>query len=257
MICIDSHCHLEDEQFAHDQAQAIARMQSAGVTRAILAGTSMQTSETIAQLTQDHACLYGVVGVHPHDAKDYRPTDATRLTQLLQLPHIVGIGEIGLDYHYENTDRDVQKQVLQAQLQLAYDLQVPTCFHIRDAHGDMLDLLRARKNRLSTGVCHCFSGSVETAKSYLDLGYFLSFGGPATFATAHKVREVVAYCPLDRLLIETDSPYLAPVPYRGKRNEPSYVVEVAKKVAEVKELSVQALTDITTKNTCTLYNIKD
>lgn len=256
MILFDSHCHLEDERFAGETDAVLERMREAGVERCILAGSDMPTCEKIVALTVAYPQIYGMVGVHPHEASGFEPMQLDRMADWLKSDKIVGVGEIGLDYYYDHSPRDVQKNVLRQQLDFAYTLNVPVAFHVRDAHGDMLDLLRARKGSLPAGVLHCFSSSVESAREYLDMGFYLSFAGPVTFKNAVKLQEVAKYCPLDRLLVETDSPYLAPVPMRGKRNEPAYVSYVAQAVADLRGIDADALAEAAFENTCRLYSIQ-
>lgn len=255
MNLFDSHCHLEDERFAQDRPEVMARMEAAGVFRCLLAGSDMDTSERIAALCREHTNVYGVVGVHPHEAKTWTEACEKRIRGWLAQERIVGIGEIGLDYYYDLSPRETQQEVFVRQLLLARRLDVPVCFHIRDAHGDVLDILRAHRSELPAGVVHCYSGSVECAREYLDMGFYISFAGPVTFKNANKLLEVVRFVPEERLMVETDSPYLAPVPMRGQRNEPAYVRYVAQKVAELHGLSVEALADIAARNTCRLYGI--
>ena len=252
---IDSHCHLEDERFADDVPQTIARMQDAGVDRCILAGSDTASCERIVALTEQYPNVYGVVGVHPHEASTFTADTPALFDAWLESPRIVGIGEIGLDYYYDYSPRDIQREVLAAQLTYAYAKGVPAVFHVRDAHGDFTDILRAYKNSLPQGVMHCFTGSLESAKVYLNLGLYISFSGSVTFKNAKNLQEVARYVPPDRLLVETDSPYLAPVPMRGKRNEPAYVRFVAEKVAELKGLPVEELIAYTTANTERLYSL--
>lgn len=255
MNLFDSHCHLEDERFAQDRPEVMARMEAAGVSRCLLAGSDMDTSEHIAALAREHANVYGVVGVHPHEAKTWTEACEARIRAWLSQERIVGIGEIGLDYYYDLSPRDKQQEAFVRQLLLARRLGAPVCFHIRDAHGDVLDILRAHRSELPAGVVHCYSGSVECAREYLDMGFYISFAGPVTFKNANKLLEVARFVPEDRLMVETDSPYLAPVPMRGQRNEPAYVRYVAQRVAELRGLSVEALADIAARNTCRLYGI--
>lgn len=255
MNLFDSHCHLEDERFAQDRPEVMARMEAAGVSRCLLAGSDMDTSERIAALSREHANVYGVVGVHPHEAKTWTDACEERIRAWLSQERIVGIGEIGLDYYYDLSPREKQQEVFVRQLLLARRLGVPVCFHIRDAHGDVLDILRAHRSELPAGVVHCYSGSLECAREYLDMGFLISFAGPVTFKNANKLLDVARYVPGDRLMVETDSPYLAPVPMRGQRNEPAYVRYVAQKVAELRGLSVEELADIAARNTCRLYGI--
>ncbi len=255
MNLIDSHCHLENDSFEEDEAQVVANMLSADVTRCILAGSDMETSAQIVSLTKQYPFVYGVVGIHPHEAKTFVDADIDTLAKWLQEPNIVGVGEIGLDYFYDLSPREMQKEVLLKQLLFAKEKDVPVSFHVRDAHGDMIDLLRAHRSQLPKGTLHCFSGSVESARQYLDMGFYLSFAGPVTFNKAHNLQEAAVYCPLDRLLVETDSPYLAPVPKRGKRNEPANVRIVAQKIADLRGISLEALAEATTQNTCRLFGL--
>lgn len=252
---IDSHCHLEDERFHGEVAETLQRMREAGVDRCILAGSDEETSERIVRLTEQFTYVYGVVGVHPHEAKFFTPATLDRLEQWLSSPHVVGVGEIGLDYYYDHSPRERQREALAAQIDLAYNRQVPAVFHVRDAHGEFTDMLRARVGRLPQGVMHCYTGSLESAKVYLNLGLYISFSGSVTFKNARNLQEVARYVPLDRLLIETDSPYLAPVPMRGKRNEPAYVRYVAEKVAELRDMDVNALADQAARNTERLFKL--
>ena len=255
MNLFDSHCHLEDDRFQYDRRDVMARMLANGVTRCVLAGSNMEQNRRIVSLCAEHPMLFGVVGVHPHDAKTWRDEEIPTLTQWLELPGIVGMGEIGLDYFYDLSPRPLQREVFDTQLQLAYERRVPVVMHVRDAHGDTLEVLRARRGALPSGVLHCYSGSVESAREYLDIGFYLSLAGPVTFKNAAKLREVAAYCPADRLMIETDSPYLAPVPMRGKRNEPAFVRHVAQCVAQIRGLTLEEIARATSENTCRLFGI--
>ena len=257
MNLFDSHCHLESESFLQDLEQVMQRMAQNGVRRCILAGSDMETSRRIAAMAQRYPNVYGVVGVHPHEAKGWRDEDAQELEALLDQERVVGIGEIGLDYFYDLSPREAQREVLVKQLALARRMGVPAVFHVRDAHGDMLDVLRGHKNELPAGVLHCYSGSVESAREYLDMGFYLSFAGPVTFKNAHKLQEAARFCPEDRLLVETDSPYLAPVPMRGKRNEPAYVRYVAEAVARLRGMDAEALAGAAARNTCRLFGIPE
>ena len=255
MNLFDSHCHLEDERFQGEVEQVLSRMAAAGVNRCICAGSDLDSSRRIAALTGEHAPIYGMVGVHPQEADGFREEQLDDFARWLQDPKIVGVGEIGLDYYYENSPREKQKEVLLRQLVFARVQNVPVAFHIRDAHGDMLDLLRAHRSELPAGVLHCFSGSVETAREYLNMGFYLSFAGPVTFKNAARLQEVARFVPDDRFLIETDSPYLAPVPMRGRRNEPTYVQYVAGKLAELRNKPPEEIAQTATENTCRLYGI--
>lgn len=255
MNLFDSHCHLEDERFADDRAEVMTRMEDAGVRRCILAGSDMDSSSRIVELTRKHANVYGVVGVHPHEAKTWTDECERRIAEWVQEERIVGVGEFGLDYYYDLSPRDVQQAVFVRQLLLARRLDMPAVFHIRDAHGDTLSLMKAHRSELPEGVIHCCSASVETAREYLDMGFYISFAGPITFKNANKLLDVVRFVPIDRILVETDSPYMAPVPMRGKRNEPTYVKYVAEKVAELRGLSCEEMAQTAWDNTCRLFRI--
>ncbi len=252
---IDSHCHLENERFDGEVEQTLSRMHDAGVDRCILAGSDEETSQRIVQLTEMHDGVFGVVGVHPHEAQYFSPQTLDHLATWLASPRIVGIGEIGLDYYYDHSPREKQREVLAAQLDFAHQQTIPAVFHVRDAHGDFTDMLRARKSSLPSGVMHCYTGSLESAKVYLNLGLYISFSGSVTFKNAKNLQEVARYVPLDRLLIETDSPYLAPVPMRGKRNEPAYVRYVAETIAMLKGMETHALAEQAARNTEAVFNL--
>lgn len=251
----DSHCHLEDERFVGEVDGALARMAQAGVLRCILAGSDIPTSEKIAGIAQAHANVFGVVGVHPHEAKTFDAQTLSTLLTMLSQTRIVGVGEIGLDYHYDHSPRDVQRDVFAKQLDFAYEQGVPAVFHVREAHGDVTDIFRAHSARLPAGVLHCFTGSVESAREYLRMGFYISLSGSVTFQNAHHLHEVARYVPLDRLLVETDSPYLAPVPMRGQRNEPAYVRFVAQKIAQLREIPLDEVIANATANTERLYGL--
>lgn len=255
MELFDSHCHLEDERFQGEVEDVLTRMAEVGVTRCILASSDMPTGTKIVGLADQYPQVYGMVGFHPHEASQFREEDLAQMAQWLKHDKIVGVGEIGLDYYYDHSPRDVQRQVLERQLDFALEQKVPVAFHIRDAHGDTLDMFSHRKSRLPEGVLHCFSGSLECARQYLDMGFYLSFAGPVTFKNAAKLQEVAKYCPIDRLLVETDSPYLAPVPLRGQRNEPANVRFVAQMVADLKGMEPEELARQAFENTCRLYRI--
>ena len=252
----DSHCHLEHPRFENDRDAVLERMAENGVERCLLAGSDRETSAAIAKMIARYPSLYGAVGTHPHEAKTFQDGDFTQMNAWLSRPRIVAVGEIGLDYYYDLSPRDIQQEVFEKQLWFAHEQNKPAIFHVRDAHGDMLEILNANKTRLPTGVLHCYSGSVESARQYLDMGFYLSFAGPVTFRNATRLAETVAFCPLDRLLIETDSPYLAPEPQRGKRNEPAFVRLVAMKVAALKGIDTDSIALATMTNACLLFNIE-
>ena len=251
----DSHCHVDEPKFDEDRDEVLARMREHGVTRYAVIGSDMETSRHCVDFAQAHEGAWAVVGIHPHEASKFVPEDLDTLTAWLREPKVQAIGEIGLDYYYDLSPRDVQAEVCRAQMELAWTLKVPVAYHIRDAHQDMLDIMKPMKSRLTGGIIHCFSGSWEIAKEYLKLGYYISFAGPVTFKKAPKLQEAAMNVPLDRLLIETDSPYLAPEPVRGRRNEPTNVRFVCEKIAALRGMDPEELAAQTTRNAMTVYRI--
>ena len=252
----DSHCHIDDERFDEDRDEVLHRMLEGGVTRYAVIGSDMATSRRAADFAAVHDGAYAVVGIHPHDAVTYKEGDIDLLAQWVKEEKVAAIGEIGLDYYYDHSPRDVQREVCAMQMELAYQLNMPAVFHVRDAHGDMIDIMRAHAGRLPGGVIHCFSGSWETAKEYLRMGFYISFAGPVTFKKAPKLQEAAVNVPRDRLLIETDSPYLAPEPKRGRRNEPTHVRYVCEKIAELRGESIEEVAAYTTRNAMDMYRIR-
>lgn len=257
MELFDSHCHVDEPKFDADRDEALARMKARGVTRYAVIGSDMETSRHGADFAACHEGCYAAVGFHPHEAKRMRHGDLDTLAQWLTEDKVVALGEIGLDYYYDLSPRDVQIDVCQQQLDLAWQVKMPVAFHVRDAHQDMLDILKARKATLTGGIIHCFSGSWEIAKEYLKLGYYISFAGPVTFKKAPKLQEAAVNVPKDRLLIETDSPYLAPEPVRGRRNEPANVYHVAEKIAALRGESLEDVAAYTTQNALAVYRIQE
>ena len=255
MNIFDTHCHLDDEKFNEDREEAYRRMIEAEVKRCVCVGSDLPSSRRCIDFAHTHAGVFAAAGVHPHEAKDAPADYLDQLTQMLRQERVVALGEIGLDYYYDLSPRDVQKRVMAEQVALAVALDVPVIFHIRDAHGDMVDFFRSCK-RLPAGIIHCFSGSPETAKEYLRLGYYISFAGPLTFKKAPKLQETARLVPRDRLLIETDSPYLAPEPMRGRRNEPTYVKYVGLKLAELRGEDPEEVAAYTTENAIRVYGLR-
>ncbi len=248
---LDSHAHLDDSDFNVDRAAVIARARAAGL-RYLLAvggGTGPDNLEAPLALAESHDWIYATVGVHPHDAKHFTEHHAEQICRLAQQPRVVGIGEIGLDYHYDNSPRDIQKLVLIRQMELARGARLPIIIHCREAWPDLAEITQAHwKSSGLGGILHCFSGSRQDAMKFLDWGFQVSFAGNVTYKKAEDLREVAREIPLDRLLIETDCPYLAPVPYRGKRNEPAFVIEVARTLATLLHLSPEELGEIVVRN---------
>lgn len=254
----DTHAHLNDGRFTFDGGQEalIAALRPAGVQLCTCVGADMASSAEVVELARRYDFLYAAVGVHPHDAKAFSEADVQKLTRwLTDEPKVRALGEIGLDYYYDLSPRDVQRDVFARQLDLAYALGVPACLHVRDAHGDTLDVLRAHRGRLPALVLHCCSASLESAKVYLDLGCYISFAGPVTFKKSTNLQEVARYVPQERLLIETDSPYLAPEPVRGRRNDPRNIAYIARCIAQLRGLAPQALAQTTFDNGKRFYGI--
>jgi TatD DNase family protein len=246
---IDSHCHLDSEKFNEDREAVIERALAAGVERMVVIGTGdgPPDLEAAIRLADRHAPIYATVGVHPHDASKATPETFSELARLLNHPKVVAIGEMGLDYHYDFSPREVQKAVFIEQMQIAAHAGKPIVIHTREAWDDTLALLEEHwKDR--RGIMHCFSGSPAEAQRCLDLGFHLSFGGIVTFPKALDIQESARLCPEDRLLIETDAPFLAPVPYRGKRNEPAFVAHTAAKLASLRGVSTERIVSATTRN---------
>lgn len=251
MRLVDSHCHLDDRQFDPDREQVIERALAAGVEcmLAIGSGDGPPDLEAAIRLAERFRAIRATVGVHPHDAVKAGEQTWSRLRELLAHPRVLALGEIGLDYHYNFSPPEVQRQVFERQLELAAEARKPVIIHTREAWEDTLAILR----RSWVGsdlpcVMHCFSGGPEQARHCLELGFYLSFAGVVTFPKAVRVEEAARMTPLDRLLVETDAPYLAPVPHRGRRNEPAYVVHTARRLAELRGEPLEKLAEATTAN---------
>ena len=256
MEWFDSHCHVDEVQFDGDRDEVLSRMAAEGITRYAVIGSDIATSRRAVAFAREHAGAVAVGGVHPHEAKDFDPESGLdALRSWYQRGEIRAIGEIGLDYYYDLSPRDTQKEVCRIQMELAWELNAPVAFHIRDAHQEMLDLMKEMKPRLTGGIIHCFSGSPEMAREYLKLGYSISFAGPLTFKKAPKLQETARMVPRDRLLIETDSPYLSPEPMRGRRNEPANVRFVGLKLAELRGESPEEVAAYTTENAMRVYGM--
>lgn len=252
----DTHTHLNSRQFDEDRQQVIERAVENGISRIINVGFNRETIPTSIELAERYDFIYSTVGWHPTDAIDMKGEDLDWIESLCSHPKVVAIGEIGLDYYWDTSPKDVQHRVFREQIRLARKVGKPIVIHNRDAHHDVLQILKEEQAAEVGGVMHCFSGSWETAKMCLDMNFYISFGGPVTFKNAKQPKEVLANVPLDRLLIETDAPYLTPHPYRGKRNESAYVRLVAETAAEIKGIELEELARITTDNAVTLFGIR-
>ena len=253
-MLVDSHAHVDDERFDADRDAVLERAAAAGIELIINIGADMASSARSIALAEKYSQIYAAVGMHPHDAKDMQEQDYNQLLRWAAHPKVVAIGEIGLDYHYDLSPRPVQKEVFLRQLDIVRQTGKPFIIHEREAHADTFEIVRTAAKGLE-GVFHCFSGSVETAREYLKLGFYISVAGPVTFPKSAKTKEVARYVPIDRLLIETDSPYLTPQAFRGRRNEPAHVRLVAEEIAALRNLSLTELALATTQNARRLFRI--
>ncbi|MCR2807186.1 TatD family hydrolase [Paenibacillus soyae] len=244
----DTHTHLDSYKFDSDREEVIERARAAGVQLMVNIGFDRETIPTTMALAEKYDFIYAAVGWHPVESIHMKPEDLGWIEELCSHKKVVAIGEIGLDYHWDTSPKDVQHRVFREQIQLARKVKKPIVIHNRDAHEDIVRILKEENAAEIGGVMHCFSGSWETAKQCLDMNFYISFGGPVTYKNARVPKEVLERVPMDRLLIETDSPYLTPHPFRGKRNESSYVAYVAEAAAEIKGKTVEEIAQITTEN---------
>ena len=252
-MLVDTHCHLNHEQFTDDLSDVVARAENADVRRMIVVGFDLSSSERAVEIAEQFEFAYAAVAIHPHDARSYDAVAETRLKKLADLPKVVAIGEIGLDYHYDFAPRAAQRNAFSAQLAVARDSNLPVIIHCRDAYGDTLDILETEIDRQYSGVMHCWNGSMAEAQRSLELGMYLGFGGVITFKNADGVRDVARQAPYNRVLLETDAPYLAPAPYRGKRNEPAYTRLVCERLAELRQVPVELIASQTSANADKLF----
>jgi len=255
-MLFDTHAHYYDPKLTNDIKEAIARARSNGVGYIITASDNVASCVENITLAQKYDIFYAAVGIHPHEAANQSDDVMMALEEFASYPKVVAIGEIGLDYFYDHSPRDKQKEWFAKQISLARRLKLPIIVHDRDAHEDTLSMLKSENAKDAGGVLHCFSGSVEMARQVLELGFMISVAGPVTFKNSKKLPEVVKYVPDDMLLIETDSPYLAPEPYRGMRNESAYVRLVAEKIAEIKGRPIEYIEQTTTANAKRLFRIQ-
>lgn len=250
---IDTHCHLEMEPFNNDRDDVIKRAQEAGLEAVITIGSDFEGNRGGVALAEKHDFVYAAVGMHPHDAKDFTPAVLEQIKIWSAHKKVVAIGEIGLDYHYDYSPREIQRAVFRQQLDYAKECGLPVCIHSREAKEDTLEILGAAGP--VTGVMHCFSGDQEMAKKVLAMGLHISIAGPVTFKKASQLREVAKIIPDERLLVETDAPYLAPEPHRGKRNEPAFVMHTARLLAEIRGVTPEDIDRLTTVNAKKLFGI--
>ncbi len=253
-MLIDSHAHLDDERFDLDREYIIENLQKNGIELVVNIGADIHSSKASVELAEKYKNIYAVVGVHPHEVKDMNENSLAEIEKLAKNKKVLAIGEIGLDYHYDNSPRDIQRKRFREQIHLAKKLNLPIVVHSREADADILQILKEESQELRA-IIHCFSSDRAQLKEYLELGFYIAIGGPVTFKKTDELKEVVKVVPLDKLLLETDAPYLAPTPYRGKRNEPMFVKETAKLIAELRGITLEDLTLQTNKNTKKIFNI--
>ena len=251
-MLVDTHCHLAAEQFQADLPQVLERSWAAGVAHIVVIGESRPSAEQACQMARENDRIWATAGVHPHDASRWTGESAEWLESALRRPRIVAAGEMGLDYHYDHSPREIQRQAFEAQLDLAATLGLPTIIHAREADDDVAAILR-RFPQVST-ILHSFSSGPALLQAGLDLGSYVSFSGIITFKN-WQMNEAIEAVPLDRILIETDAPYLAPTPYRGKRNEPAYVRRVAEQIALVRGIPVEEVIAVTGQNAATVFRL--
>ena len=257
MRLFDSHCHISDETFDENRDALIEEIRASSVALCTDVGSDLATSLKCVETAETYDLVYAAAGCHPHEAKDFDEAQLARIRELLALPKVVAWGEIGLDYHYDFSPRDVQRYWFAAQLSAAKECGAPIIIHSREAEEDTMRILKDAgvfgRNRV---VIHCFSGSAELARQYVKFGADISLAGPVTFKNARRPVEVVETVPLSHLFIETDAPYMAPVPYRGQTNSPVHVVEVARKFAEIKGVSLEEVAETTFRNACGFYGVE-
>jgi len=254
-VLFETHAHLNAKEFDEDREEVIARARENGVSTIVNIGFNAETIPTCMELAEAHDFIYAVIGWHPQDAKDMTDEHLEWIEELSRHPKVVGLGEMGLDYYWDTSPKDVQAEVFRKQIRLARKLDMPIIIHNRDAHQDVLTILKEEKAADVGGIMHCFSGSWETAKLALDMNFYISFGGPLTFKNAKQPKEVAAKVPQGKLLIETDCPYLTPHPFRGKRNESGYVRYVCEEMANIRGLSYEEMAQITTDNAKRLFRL--
>jgi TatD DNase family protein len=253
---IDTHAHLNDSRFSQDLSDVIERAADAGVSTIINVGFDLESSRVAVDLTQEYTSVFAAVGVHPHDAGRVGPGWLDKIRSMAAEKKVVAIGEIGLDYYYNHSSAQAQETAFREQIRLAKELGLPVIIHDRDAHEEVLNILRDEQAWEAGGVFHCFSGDISFARKCLDLGFYISLAGPVTFKNAGDLQAVATEIPSERLLIETDSPYLAPVPYRGKRNEPAHVATIAAQVAKLRGENIQEFAAKTSNNARRLFSLE-
>jgi TatD DNase family protein len=255
MMLIDSHSHLEMPEFNRDLEKVIQRAKESGVGYIFTVGTEKKDWNRVLEIANSHPSIYAILGVHPHNAKEIDDHTYLTLRELCREKKVKAYGEIGLDFFRNLSPKDVQLKRFREQISLAKELGLPIVVHDREAHKETLEILRSERAEECGGIIHCFSGDYEMAKECMEMGFYISIPGSITFKNAESFREIVKRIPLESLLVETDAPFLAPVPFRGKRNEPSYIRYTAQKVAEIKEVSFEKVAEATTENALRVYHL--
>lgn len=254
-MLFDTHVHLNARDFFEDRDDTIKRALAAGVKYMVVVGFDRETIPLAIEIAEQHKTIYAAVGWHPVDAIDMTDRELKWIEELSAHPKVVAIGEMGLDYHWNKSPKDVQKEVFRKQIRLAKKLNMPIIIHNREATEDIIEVLKEEDAASVGGIMHCYNDSVDYVQTCLDMNFYISLGGPVTFKNATLPKEVAVQVPLDRLLIETDAPFLTPHPYRGKRNEPAYVKLIAEKIAELRGVSLEEISEATTKNAISLFRL--
>lgn len=255
-MIIDTHAHYDDRAFDDDRDEVLSSLGDAGIEYVVNVGASLASTKATVELTEKYPYIYGAAGIHPDETGELDDEKLKWLESLTLLPKVAAVGEIGLDYYWDKADRAIQKKWFAAQMDLARRVNLPIIVHSREAAKDTLDVMRAERAKEFSGVIHCFSYGVETAKEYLSWGYYLGIGGVITFKNARKVKEVVEYMPLSQLLLETDCPYLAPVPFRGKRNTSVNIPLIIKEIADIKGISCEEVEQTAYENAKRFYGLQ-
>ncbi|CFX09540.1 Uncharacterised deoxyribonuclease TatD-type [Syntrophomonas zehnderi OL-4] len=256
-MLIDTHAHLQDDDLQNDLPQVLKRAAEAGVEKIICVGYDVKSSQEALNMARKYRQVYAAVGIHPHDAQHLDDKALKQLYTMAKDPRVVAIGEIGLDFYRDLSPRDIQRQAFVAQIKLAQELSKPIVIHDRDAHQEVMEIIKTEKAGRNQGIMHCYSGSLPLAAELIKAGFYISFAGPITFKNARKAQETAAQIPMDKILIETDCPYLAPEPWRGQRNEPANVKYVAAKLAELRNKGADEIAYLTNLNAKKVYRIKD
>ena len=254
-MLVDTHAHLDFPKFDQDRQEVIQRAQSSDLKYIINVGADEESSQRSVKLAQQEEMIYAAVGVHPHDASKFSDTTYNQLQEWAAADKVVAIGETGLDYHYDNSPRQLQQEVFRRQIQLAKEVELPLIIHSREAKKDSLDILLDEGAYEVGGIIHCFGGDLEMAEAAIDMNFYIAVGGLLTFDNAHQLRRIIKQIPIEKLLVETDAPYLTPQPHRGKRNEPAYVKHVVDKLAHILPYSAEKIGEVTTANAKELLGI--